>query len=411
MRQIVVIAVVLLLGAMGPQTGVESSSSVGSLWFIGTLILVAYSLGQFLDGFNLPSIGGWFLAGLIVGETGLQLGEPDNSAVLNLIRDAALAWVVFHVSLNFHPISWLNKKNVLTVFVSTISIFSLVSLTIWYVVGISWQMALLTGALSASWGPFSGLPTARRLFVVQVGGIGALFSLLIFLLTVYYLSSEKFLAYEGELYVVRIIVSVLLGLIGAYLVCRFKLWPQTLKGLLFGMIGVFLLTAAVFKTLHLFVLPFIASASFLISREKRWKRRFNRIFHCVGIYPYVIYFGLMGSFVNLRNITEPIIEVIAAFVITVLIIFSAKSICFSTLIRDELSPNINKVNQDVLTRGVLIFELWMPTGFSLFDLIASEYSRFIIQFFTLDIFFSLVFYAFLSRIMQFFINNKWLRVK
>ena len=409
MRQIVVVAVVLLLGAVGPQTGVEASEE--SLWFIGILVLVAFLFGQLLDGFNFPSIVGWFLAGIIVGETGLQLVEPDNSVVLNLIRDAALAWLVFHVSLNFYPVSWLNKKNSVAIFFSTIIIFSLVSLTIWYVVGISWQGALLIATISAFWGPFSGFPTARRLFVIQIGGVGTLFSMLIFTLTIFYLSSIEWLVYEAELYIARIIISVFLGFSGGYLVCRFKLWPQRLKGLLSGMIGFCLLTAAVFQMLDLFVLPFVASASFLISRDRRWKRRFNSIFHRVGIFPHVLYFGLIGSFINLRNITEPIFEVITAFVITVVIVVIAKTICFSIIARDELSPDINKLNLDFLSRGVLIFELWMPTGFSLFDLVANEYAKFVMQFLTLDIFFSLVFYAFFPRAVQFLIQNKWFRAK
>ncbi len=404
MRQIVVTAIVLLLGAAGPQIGVESSGE--SLWFIGILVLVAFLFGQLLDGFNLPSIAGWFLAGVIVGESGLQLVAPDNSVVLNLIRDAALAWLVFHVSLNFYPISWLNKKNSLAIFFSTIIIFSLVSLTIWYVVGISWQVAVLIGTISAFWGPFSGLPTTGRLLVVQIGGVGTLFSLLIFLLTIFYLSSIEWLAYEAELYIARIIISVFLGLSGAHVVCRFKLWPQTLKSLLSGMIGVCLLTAAAFQIVDLFVLPFVASAGFLISRERRWKRRFNSIFDHVGIFPHLLYFGSIGSFINLRNITDPLVDVLTVFVITVVTVFIAKTICFSTIIRDELSADINKINPDVLSRGVLVFELWMPTGFGLFDLITKEYATFIIQFLTLDIFFSLIFYAVFSRFMHFFIQMK-----
>ncbi|MEE3234848.1 MAG: hypothetical protein VX294_11830 [Candidatus Latescibacterota bacterium] len=407
MRHIVVAAVVLLLGAMGPQKGIESS--MDPLWFIGVLLLVAYSFGRLLDSFDLPSTVGWFLAGLTVGETGLQLVLPKEFAVLNLLRDATLAWIVFHIGLNCYPISWLNKRISLSIFFSTISVVILVSFSVWFVVGLSWQPALFIGAVSAFWGPFSGMPVSRRLFAVEIGGVGGLFSLLLFLLTLQYLSSIAWLAHEAETYVGRIIFSMSLGGIGGYIICRFDLWPRTLKGLLSGMLGVCLLIAAAFQTLNLYVLPFVVTASLVVSREKRWKRKLNRILNSVGIFPYLLYFGLMGSFLNLRIITEPIVGVMTALGIAALTIFVFRGIWVSAMFRAQSLPQNGKFGLDVLSRGVLTFEICMPTGLGLFDSITGQNAKLLMQFVTLDIFLSLVFYAIFIRFAQIALRARRLR--
>ena len=394
MRHIVVAAVVLLLGTMGPQIGIESP--MDPLWFIGVLLLVAFSFGRLLESFDLPPTVGWFLAGLTVGETGLQLVLPKEFAVINLLRDATLAWIVFHVALHLYPISWLNKRISLSVFFSTVSIVLLVSLSLWFIVGISWQAALLTGTISAFWGPFSGMPVSRRLFALEIGGLGVLFSLLIFLFTVLYFFSVGWLSYEAERYVGRLIFSMLLGGVGGYIVYRFDLWPRTLKGLLYGLLGSCLFLAAVFQALHLYVLPFAASASLVVSREKRWKRSLNKTMNSVGVFPYLLYFGLIGCFLNLRDISEPIFGIMTALGVVALILFVFRVIWVSAIFRDELPSQKGKIGL-VLIRGVFTFEILMPTGFDLFDSIIGENTNFLTQFVTLDIVLSLVFYAIFSQ--------------
>ena len=394
MRHIVVAAVVLLLGAMRPHIGIESP--MDPLWFIGVLLLVAYSFGRLLESFDLPPTVGWFLAGLTVGETGLQLVIPKEFAVLNLLRDATLAWIVFHVSLHFYPISWLNKRISLSIFFSTVSIVLLVALSLWFMVEISWQAALLTGTISAFWGPFSGVPVSRRLFAVEIGGIGVLFSLLIFLLTVLYFCSIGWLAYEADRYVGRLLFSMLLGGVGGYVVCRFDLWPGTLNGLLYGMLGGCLFIAAVFQALHLYVLPFAALASLVVSCEKRWKRRLNKTLNSVGDFPYLLYFGLIGCFLNLRDISEPVVGVMTAIGVVALILFLFRYIWVLAIFRGESFPQRGKIGL-VLIRGVLTFEILVPTGFCLFDFIIGENTNFLTQFVILDIVLSLVFYAIFTQ--------------
>mgnify|MGYP000193335996 CR=1 FL=1 len=406
MRHIVVAAVVLLLGAMGPQIGIESP--MDPLWFIGVLLLVAYSFGRLLESFGLPPTVGWFIAGLTVGETGLQLVLPKEFAVLNLLRDATLAWIVFHVALHFYPISWLNKRISMSIFFSTVSVVLLVSLSLWFVVGISWQAALLTGTISAFWGPFSGIPVSRRLFAVEIGGVGLLFSLLIFLFTVLYFFSIGWLSYEADRYIGRLIFSMLFGGVGGYIACRFDLWPRTLKGLLYGMLGSCLFIAAVFQVLHLYVLPFAASASFVVSLEERWKRRLIKTLNSVGVFPYLLYFGLIGCFLNFRNISEPFAGVMTALGVVALILFVFRIIWVSAIFRGESLPQKGEIGL-VLIRGVLTFEILMPTGFGLFDFMIGKNTNFLMQFVTLDIVFSLVFYAIFSQFVLPLLRSRGLR--
>ena len=403
MRHIVVATVVLLLGAMGPQ--VRTESPFAPLWFLGVLLLVAYSFGRLFENLGMPSTVGWFLAGLLVGETGLQLLLPKEFVVLNLLRDATLAWIVFHVALHFYPFSRLDKRMALSIILSTIIIVLTVSVGVWFIMELPWQVSVLIGAISALWGPFSGKPIPQRLSAVEIGGAGGLLSLLIFLLVVVYLSSIGWLAYEAERYVGRFVFSMCLGGISGYVVSHFNLMPRSLKGLLSGIFGVCLLISAVFQIFNLYVLPFVISASMVVSREKSWKRRLNTLHSKVGIFPYLFYFGLIGSFLNLRHIVKPFDGVITVLGITTIAIFIFRGLWMNAVSKVEFASKVGGISPDVFSRGVLTFEILMPSGFIFFDTISIENAQMVMEFVTIDIFLFLVVYVLFIRSVQLLLRS------
>ena len=103
MKDLVVATVALLLGALGPQSYQESPFD--PLWILGTILLVAYSLGQLAGLLRLPPMLGWIAAGLLVGNSGFQLMNAQMDDILRPVRHAAAVWVAFQVGIHAWPIS------------------------------------------------------------------------------------------------------------------------------------------------------------------------------------------------------------------------------------------------------------------------------------------------------------------
>ena len=91
MKDLVVAIVALLLGVLGPQSYQESPFD--PLWILGTILLVAYSLGQLAGLLRLPPMLGWIAAGLLVGNSGFQLMNAQMDDILRPVRHAAAVWV------------------------------------------------------------------------------------------------------------------------------------------------------------------------------------------------------------------------------------------------------------------------------------------------------------------------------
>ena len=144
MKDLVVATLALLLGALGPQSYRESPFD--PLWILGTILLVAYSLGQLAGLFRLPPMLGWIAAGLLVGNSGFQLMDAQMDDILRPVRHAAAVWIAFQVGLHAWPLSWLDWRRGGIIFASTLGVFFAIALGGVLLAGLSLSFALLLAA-------------------------------------------------------------------------------------------------------------------------------------------------------------------------------------------------------------------------------------------------------------------------
>tara|TARA_B100000401_G_C52416538_1_gene536049 strand:- start:45 stop:500 length:456 start_codon:yes stop_codon:yes gene_type:complete len=143
----------------------------------------------------------------------------------------------------------------------------------------------------------------------------------------------------------------------------------------------------------------------VVSREKSWKRRLNTLHSKVGIFPYLFYFGLIGSFLNLRHIVKPFDGVITVLGITTIAIFIFRGLWMNAVSKVEFASKVGGISPDVFSRGVLTFEILMPSGFIFFDTISIENAQMVMEFVTIDIFLFLVVYVLFIRSVQLLLRS------
>ena len=141
MKDLVVATLALLLGALGPQSYQESPFD--PLWILGTILLVAYSLGQLAVLFSLTPMLGWVAAGLLAGNSGFQLMDAQVDDILRPVRHASAVWIAFQVGLHASPLSWLGWRRGGIILASTLGVFFAIALSGVLLAELSWSFALL----------------------------------------------------------------------------------------------------------------------------------------------------------------------------------------------------------------------------------------------------------------------------
>lgn len=223
MKDLVVATVALLLGALGPQSYQESPFD--PLWILGTILLVAYSLGQLAGLLRLPPMLGWIAAGLLVGNSGFQLMNAQMDDILRPVRHAAAVWVAFQVGIHAWPISWLDWRRGGIVFASTLSVFLAVALGGVLLAELSWPFALLLAATASLWGAFTGVPAERLRYVLQVGVVGGCLSLIILSVVLLWAAAEGTVQTDAISFVGRLTLSLVIGAVSAAIVRFFRSCP------------------------------------------------------------------------------------------------------------------------------------------------------------------------------------------
>ncbi len=121
---------------------------------IGLLLIVGYAFGKIAEKLKLPSITGYIVSGLLLGESVLNLVGQEMAHSLNSITDVALSIIALTIGGEFR-IEKLKRAGtkilILTLFEA---IFAFISVTtILSVIGMDMKYSLLLGAISAATAP------------------------------------------------------------------------------------------------------------------------------------------------------------------------------------------------------------------------------------------------------------------
>jgi Kef-type K+ transport system membrane component KefB len=403
MKDLVVVAIALLLGAFGPQH--YQSTAFDPLWVLGLVVLVAYSCGQIARSLHLPSIVGWVVAGLVLGVSGMQLALPEENSILHLVRDASIVWIAFQVGLNCWPLPWLDWKRASVLLASTLGIGLAVALGLALWLELPGWFVLLLGALSCLWGPFTGVPATRRRQAVQVGMIGAAFSLVLLSGVLLLLVADRRLVPATTGFVWRWWLSLALGAGCAGALRLLSLLPKTIYSLLFGLFGVCILLAALFHMLQMHALPFGFAAGLVLAQQPKWGRRLRYLLFRVGPIPYLFYFALLAAALDVRSLWPLETGLVSALFVATGVVLLLRGLLSTLYLRFALGRTRRDLGGHLLPRGALLFELCYASGFGLLDALTGPHAPFLRQFVLGDILVSALVYVTLARAAQYWVSR------
>lgn len=398
MKDLVVATLALLLGALGPQSYQESPFD--PLWILGTILLVAYSLGQLAGLFRLPPMLGWIAAGLLVGNSGFQLMDAQMDDILRPVRHAAAVWIAFQVGLHAWPLSWLDWRRVGIIFASTLGVFFAIALGGVLLAGLSWSFALLLAAVGSLWGAFTGVPTNGQRHVLQVGVVGVAFSLTLLSATLLWSAVEGVVHMNAASFVGKLILSLVIGAASAATVRFFSLLPQSLHGLLVALLATCFAIAALFEVVQIPVLPFGFAAGLVIAQDARWRRRLRYILFRVGSVPLLFYFALLGGTLDVRLLNAPASNLSTVILTTVGVLILLRGLLSTVYLRLDIEEPSRDWGWQLLPRGVLLFELCYATHPGFLDVLVGPQAVLLQQFVVCDILVSAIFYVILARVVR-----------
>jgi len=121
---------------------------------IGLCLLVGILLGKFMIKFNIPSVPGYIIAGLILGVSGFKFINDQNLESFSFISDFALGIIAFNIGseLNLKLIKKMGKSIVIIAFCESLGAFVLVT-GIMLLLKQPIEIALILGAVSSATAP------------------------------------------------------------------------------------------------------------------------------------------------------------------------------------------------------------------------------------------------------------------
>ena len=398
MKDLVVATLALLLGALGPQSYQESPFD--PLWILGTILLVAYSLGQLASLFSLTPMLGWVVAGLLVGNSGFQLMDAQVDDTLRPVRHAAAVWIAFQVGLHVWPLSWLDWRRGGIILASTLGVFFAIALGGVLLAELPWSFALLLAATASLWGAFTGVPTNGQRHLLQVGVVGVAFSLTLLSAVLLWSAVEETAHMNAASFVGRLTLSLVIGSASAATVRFFSLLPQSVHGLLVALLATCFAIAVLFEVVQIPVLPFGFAAGLALAQDARWRRRLRYIMFRVGSVPLLFYFALLGGVLDVRLLNAPASNLFTVILITVGVLILLRGLLTTVYLRLDIEESSRDWGWQLLPRGVLLFELCYATHPGLLDVLVGPQAVLLQQFVACDILVSFLFYVIIARVVR-----------
>ncbi len=295
------------------------------LFGIGILLFIGYFLGKLVNRIGLPSITGYIIAGLLLGESVAGVIHDDMSVQLHSITEVALGLIAITIGAEFNlkRLRRTGSKILLMTLFEAAFAFIAVS-TVLSLIGMSFHYALILGAIAAATAPAATVIIVRELrargeFIDYLFGIVAfddaicviLFSVVFAVVTPMLASTTV----QGSSHLitgishamVELFFSCLTGFIGGFLLHFFirKKFNQN-EVLILSVAFIFLTTSiAILLNLSLLIANMVFG-SVLVNLNSKNKRVFQ-ILEPVTPPLFALFFILAGTELNINVFSRGIV--------------------------------------------------------------------------------------------------------
>ncbi|MFC1479360.1 cation:proton antiporter [Planctomycetota bacterium] len=296
-----------------------------SIFCVGLLLLAGYCAGEIAKRFRLPSITGYIIAGLLVGESVSGLIPVEIKHYLENVTRVALALIAVTIGAEF-KIAKL-KRSGLKIFLLTVFEACFASISVFLVfrlLGFEIRYALILGAIAAATAPAATVVIARQLkargeFVEYLFGVVAfddavciilfsiVFAIVAPLLTGSVMAGNG-VVISGFIHAVEEIgFSFVLGVLGGLILHLFTRKANSQKELLLVSIATVLVVTAISVMLHLSLLiANMALGAVLVNISDKGKKIFKSI---IPVTPplFAMFFVLAGSELDIGIFSKGIV--------------------------------------------------------------------------------------------------------
>ena len=365
MKNIVVAASVLLLAYYGPQQ--DQSSHFDMVWMLGALAFLAVVAGRLAQSIRLPALLGWVAAGLALGKSGLQLVYPDVFSLHPILLLLAGLWIGLQVGLHLIWPAQLDWRGPVLLALATALVFVVVSVAVALLVELPQGLALLIGALACLWGPFTTVPEFGQRGALLLSVLGAGFALVVLSGVLILPESETVLKTGAVEWVLHVWSSLVAGGLLGLVLSLMRLFAAPLASLMVA----FLFSALALAELGLMALPCGLVTGLVLGRDRSQARRVRLILHRSVPAAFMLFFGLMGTALDLGSLWSPVAglyEIALVLVVVPLLLRVLAPMAYYPLTAPDPGPG-RRIGWLLLPRGALLFELFYgPHGLEQYTL-------------------------------------------
>lgn len=287
----------------------------------GLLLIVGYIFGQLAEKIKLPTITGYILAGVVIGNSGLKLIRHENMELLYILSEVTLSFIAVIIGgeFSFYKLKLYGKRIMLLTLSQMFLTFILVSLGL-LAIGFSNYIAFVLGAISAATAPAATVVIVEKLkargkFVDYLYGIVALDDAgTVILFSVVFAVSSSMM---GNVHVEithsilhafkEIFYSLLIGAVSGLIIHFVTIKKHNLNEIKIISLGLIFITTSVAISLHLS--PLIANMTLGMLLINMNKKNARILFAFEPMTPplYAIFFAIAGAELNVSVFTDPII--------------------------------------------------------------------------------------------------------
>ena len=405
MRNFAVCCILLALAVLAPVSGEGGRFDV--VWGLGLLMLLAYAAQQIAAGLRLPPLLGWIVAGLVLGQSGLQAVRPTDVDSLHLVLLFTAVWVGFQVGLGLDsPAIRRPGRLAALVVLSTMAVFLVTSVGVSALGKQPWHLALAIGAITCLWGPciVSFLTEDNEIRFISVIGAG----IALVLLT----GTELMLHRGGPSFEVAVRtaaspwISLAAGLAVAEILWRLGIFSRRSTAVA-GSVGSFLLMAAILGELGLYGLPFGFACGALLSWHEGSGDTLRHLLEPARSMAAMVFFALLGASLDVSAALAPphhsLYLIVLIQVVVLILMRGVGPAVWYPLSAADSSSFARHTSWLLLPGGAVLFELvYLPRTGAL-PLLAVFSERLLYQLVVFDLLlFGLVFPAIAAGLVKFF---------
>ncbi len=290
---------------------------------VGLLLITGYFLAKLTAKINLPPIGGYILAGLLLGESiiGLGLVRHGSEMSFSIITEVAIGILAVAIGseLSFKKLKRTGIKTIIITLSMIIVTFTVIFTAVLIFSGEP-LLSLFLGLIACTTAPSVTLNVIKTLrvrgvFVDYVYGIVSISDAFMFLLfglvvgfttEIIALDGGRITLIEALIPVVKILTSISLGIIIGFVLNWILSKLKKLNEILIVSLGMILLSTAIAIS---FELSFILTNLFLGITLINFESKNDKIFRVRVMYPfmppiYSLFFAIAGISLDLRILSD-----------------------------------------------------------------------------------------------------------